>query len=80
VRKAMPRIKSNVEKKRKTIEIAVKHLDMLAYIKKKHNMDSDTEALRWCIANTFSIEKMEEDSIEMFFKDKEGKIRGVIFL
>jgi hypothetical protein len=76
----MPRIKSGVQKKRKNFDIAVKHLDMLEYIKKKHNMDSDTEAVRWCIAHTFSVEKMEEDSIQMRFVDKEGKIRGVIFL
>ena len=77
----MPRIKSNVTKKRKTFEIAVKYLEMLEEIRQKYNMNSETEALRFCIGQTFSVEKMAEESIEMRFVDKtSGKLRGVIFV
>lgn len=75
----MPRQKSNVEKKRKNFDIPVKHLEMLEEIRQSIKAETESETLRYVIAQTYYLQKALDEGNQLLIRDQQGATRGVIF-
>jgi len=53
--------------------------EMLAYLRKKFNLATDTDALRYCLQQQISMERVLDDGMWVQFLDQEGKVRGLLF-
>jgi hypothetical protein len=57
-----------------------KDLDMLEQVRVSNKFATQAEAIRWCIAQTFHLQKMLDDGCKLKIIEKDGREAGIIFV